>query len=197
MPGFNLKDYEEVKDRIPRFWAKYEDGAIVTDLLHHDELDYIVKASLINGAGQIIATGLAQERVGSSPVNKTSALENCETSAIGRALANAGFSSGKNRPSREEMDKAARADSANTPGEGGGPRSAAPQTPTAATKPQRAKLEFLANQTGAIPDPEQWPGSWPLPADLDKRTASAMIDWYQTLDVEPPAERVATLRGDE
>jgi hypothetical protein len=54
------------------------------------------------------ATGLAEERVGSSHINKTSALENCETSAIGRCLANLGLSAKGNRPSDIEMSKADR-----------------------------------------------------------------------------------------
>jgi hypothetical protein len=107
--AFDLKNYEEVKDRIPRFWAKYPRGAITTELIYHDATDYIVKATLHDDDHRVISTGLAHEKVGATPVNKTSALENCETSAIGRALANHTFSSSAHaRPSREEMDKASR-----------------------------------------------------------------------------------------
>lgn len=104
--GFNIADYEPVAERIPRFWEKHPSGAIETDLIHHDESTYIVRAILRDGEGRLIATGLAQETVGKGNVNTTSALENCETSAIGRALANGGWGAGKNRPSREEMAKA-------------------------------------------------------------------------------------------
>jgi hypothetical protein len=69
-----------------------------------------MKAELWLGT-TLVSTGWAEEIVGNSPVNKTSALENCETSAVGRALANFGFQ-GKNpsatRPSRNEMEKVER-----------------------------------------------------------------------------------------
>jgi hypothetical protein len=68
---------------------------------------YIVKAYLYKDAsdGVAWATGYAEETVSSRGVNQTSALENCETSAIGRALANAGYAPKGKRPSREEMSK--------------------------------------------------------------------------------------------
>ena len=68
---------------------------------------YIVKAYLFKDAsdGVAWATGYAEETVTSRGVNQTSALENCETSAIGRALANAGYAPKGKRPSREEMSK--------------------------------------------------------------------------------------------
>lgn len=194
--AFNLKDYEEVKDRIPRFWEKHGDGAIVTALEGHDGQEYIFKASLINGSGQVIATGWASEIVGSSPVNKTSALENCETSAIGRALANAGFASGSNRPSREEMSKAAgRGGEPATTGTGAAAPAASPPASTDATKRQVAKINYLVDQKGMIPDPKQWPNHWPLPEKLSKSTASNIIDWLDALPIEEPAERVASIKA--
>jgi hypothetical protein len=68
---------------------------------------YIVKAYLFKDAGDSVAwaTGYAEETVSQRGVNQTSALENCETSAIGRALANAGYAPKGKRPSREEMTK--------------------------------------------------------------------------------------------
>lgn len=113
MARFDLDDYEPVEDRIRAFWEKYPEGSITTKLLHHNEKQFIVEASAyatrVNEfGGQLLSTGLAEETVGSSPVNRTNALENCETSAIGRALANAGFATKGKRPSREEMEKADR-----------------------------------------------------------------------------------------
>jgi len=107
---FNPEDYEPVEDRIRAFWEKYPDGCISTSLLHHDEKQFIVEARIYANAERmdarrLLAVGLAEETVGSSPVNRTNALENCETSAIGRALANAGFAAKGKRPSREEMEK--------------------------------------------------------------------------------------------
>lgn len=114
MPGHFLDDYEPVEDRIRAFWEKYPDGCISTTLVDHNEKQFIVEARVYatsentTNARRLLATGLAEETVGSSPVNRTSALENCETSAIGRALANAGFAPKGKRPSREEMEKAQR-----------------------------------------------------------------------------------------
>lgn len=110
---YNPDDYEPVEDRIRAFWEKWPDGGITTQLLHHDEKRFIVEArayatSVNTVGGRLLATGLAEETIGSSPVNRTNALENCETSAIGRALANAGFAPKGKRPSREEMEKADR-----------------------------------------------------------------------------------------
>jgi hypothetical protein len=72
-----------------------------------DKDRYVVKAYLYKTATDVIAwtTGYAEEKVTDRGVNSTSALENCETSAIGRALANAGYAAKGKRPSREEMTK--------------------------------------------------------------------------------------------
>lgn len=116
MSRFNLDDYTEVKDRIPLFLADHPDGRIVTELVHLDFASSpavcVVKASLYRDheASHPMATGLAYERE-AGMVNKTSFVENCETSAIGRACANADYAGGK-RPSREEMEKVERAEAA-------------------------------------------------------------------------------------
>jgi hypothetical protein len=117
--AFDLKNYEEVKDRIPLFYAAYPDGRIITDVMSDtDKLDTcVVKATLFKNAEEQnnycpLATGLAFEKMGSTPVNRTSHLENCETSAIGRALANLNMKkSTAPRPSREEMEKVQRMES--------------------------------------------------------------------------------------
>lgn len=112
--AFNRDDYETVETRIFKFWDRYPNGRIITRLEAHTDTDYIVAAAIYRDTDAEIpfATGLAQETVGTSQVNKTSALENCETSAIGRALANGGFATKGARPSREEMEKAHRDDAA-------------------------------------------------------------------------------------
>lgn len=108
MPG-RLEDYEPVEDRIRRFWAEHNEGRILTELVQADGNQYIVKAEVwFDPSGGPTTTGYAEETVGSSPVNRTHAIENCETSAIGRALANAGYAPKGARPSREEMQKAER-----------------------------------------------------------------------------------------
>jgi len=106
--GFNLDDYETVEERLIKFWKDHEQGRIITTLLSGSSSQFIVRAELYKDGGELIwATGLAEETVQGRGVNSTSALENCETSAIGRALANAGYATKGKRASREEMSKVA------------------------------------------------------------------------------------------
>jgi hypothetical protein len=104
---FNLSDYEPVEVRLEKFIKDYPSFRIATELEVVEASRYIVKAYLYKDAsdGVAWATGYAEETVSSRGVNQTSALENCETSAIGRALANAGYAPKGKRPSREEMSK--------------------------------------------------------------------------------------------
>jgi hypothetical protein len=116
MARFNLEDYETVEERIKRFYEANEDGRITTENLTTDTDratgTWVVKASVYLTAGDQAnnlpkATGLAFEVDGGQGANQTAALENGETSAIGRALANSGLS-GNKRASREEMAKVER-----------------------------------------------------------------------------------------
>ena len=113
MARFSLDEYETVEERLRRFWAKWPDGAIQTDMLNTDadreRKQWIVQAWVYRHRddARAIGTGLAFEVDGGMGANQTAALENAETSAIGRALANCGFS-GNKRASREEMAKANR-----------------------------------------------------------------------------------------
>ena len=104
---FNLADYETVEVRLEKFIKDYPDFRISTELEVCEKDRYIVKAYLFKDSQQntALSTGLAEEKVTDRGVNQTSALENCETSAIGRALANAGYAAKGKRPSREEMSK--------------------------------------------------------------------------------------------
>ena len=104
---FNLEDYETVEERLAKFWKDNPDGRIDTVLVEHTLQRFIVKAAIYRTEVDASpwTTGYAEETVSTRGVNSTSALENCETSAIGRALANAGFATKGKRPSREEMGK--------------------------------------------------------------------------------------------
>ena len=104
---FNLEDYETVEERLVKFWKEHPDGRIETTLVESTLQRFIVKASIYRTEvdAQAWTTGFAEETVSTRGVNSTSALENCETSAIGRALANAGYATKGKRPSREEMSK--------------------------------------------------------------------------------------------
>ena len=110
---FNLESYETVDERLEKFWEKYPDGRIATELVSAQEGRYIVQAFIYKTYADPVAfaTGLAEETISTRGVNATSACENAESSAIGRALHTGGISKhseGKPRPSREEMVKVAR-----------------------------------------------------------------------------------------
>jgi hypothetical protein len=107
---FNLDDYETVEERLAKFWKEHPDGQIHTRLLENASARFIVEASIFRTEADTRpwTTGLAEETVQGRGVNATSALENCETSAIGRALANAGYATKGKRASREEMVKVAK-----------------------------------------------------------------------------------------
>jgi hypothetical protein len=110
MAKFDLDSYETVESRLARFWKDHPQGRVLTDLVFHDERRFIVKAEIFFDRDDIspVSSGYAEEIVGASPVNRVSALENGETSAIGRSLANCGYASQGKRPSREEMEKVER-----------------------------------------------------------------------------------------
>jgi hypothetical protein len=107
---FNLDDYETVEERLTKFWKDHPEGRIETKLIEHTATRFIVWSAIFRDSADIQpwATGLAEETVQGRGVNATSALENCETSSIGRSLANAGYATKGKRASREEMQKVAK-----------------------------------------------------------------------------------------
>jgi hypothetical protein len=104
---FNLEDYETVEERLAKFWKDHPEGRIETKLIVNTPTQYIVWSAIFRDSADIQpwATGLAEETVQGRGVNATSALENCETSSLGRSLANAGYATKGKRASREEMSK--------------------------------------------------------------------------------------------
>lgn len=106
--GFDLNNYETVHERLIRWWNAYPDGQILTSIHHYDGDIVVFRCEGIDGTGKVVATGYAEEIRNSNPVNKTSFLENAETSSVGRMIQNSPIAASKERPSREEMEKVVR-----------------------------------------------------------------------------------------
>ena len=111
MPNFNLDNYETVEERLKVFWKENPKARINTEIVHmtDDGTCVTVRAEIykMEVDARPVTTGIAQETKGQGGfANKDAWVENCETSAIGRALANWIYQgSNKARPSREEMSK--------------------------------------------------------------------------------------------
>ena len=97
------KDYVMVNERIKAFKELYPDYAIVTEIEHLGDGMCVIKAMVMDAEGNPKATGHAYEKEGSSPINKTSYIENCETSAVGRALGFMGIGIDTSICSAEEL----------------------------------------------------------------------------------------------
>ena len=100
------KEYVEVNERLKYFRKHYKDYALTTEVLQCTEEHCVMKASIFNSEGVVIATGHAHETKGSSYINKTSHVEVCETSAWGRALGNFGIGIDSSVASADEVQNA-------------------------------------------------------------------------------------------
>ena len=103
------KEYAEVNQRVKAFRTLYPEGFITTEILCREGGLCIIKATVghyTDGKSVILATGTAYEKEGSSQINRTSYIENCETSAVGRALGMAGFGIDTSIASADEMNNA-------------------------------------------------------------------------------------------
>jgi hypothetical protein len=193
--AFDLSQYETVHERLERFWKQYPNGRVNTELIAYSDTQYIFKAEIYKDASdeKPLATGFAEERVGSTFVNKTSACENAETSALGRALANASFvSHGKQRASVNEMQKANRYEVANGDVEREDWKKTAQGAWAEVGKASDKQVEFVKKivkdaftSTGFQDDEKSWNyiGEWvksnsPITKaeDLDKKMASMLIN---------------------
>jgi len=110
-PDFDPEGYAPVAERIRLFYEVHPLGRIETELVTRTAHRVVFKALIFRSATdeRPAATGWAAEREGDGEINLVACLENTETSAVGRALANLGFTASRQRPSAEEMAKASRA----------------------------------------------------------------------------------------
>jgi hypothetical protein len=152
---FNLQDYETVESRLEKWHEKYPDNRIETELIEANDKRFIVFAKLFKTEAdpKPCSTGLAFEIITEKGVNSTSALENCETSAIGRALANAGFAAKGKRASREEMAKVNAAEPNQYEKKLAERRYAAPGSRSAAVEDALRASFAVENKQD---DPQQW-----------------------------------------
>ena len=169
--------YALVADRITMFYERYPTGRIVTELVSRTDREVTFRALVFRGPEDVgpAATGWASEREGDGQINEVACLENTETSAVGRALANLGFTASNRRPSREEMEKAAR---------------------------QRAWLVSRPRVAEAVPaavPPLPAPPHLPLDADPIQRQANAVFDVLGLIEraeaIGFPERRAAALRA--
>jgi hypothetical protein len=151
--AFDLSNYETVEDRLVRFWAEHGPGARgETCMMSYDGDSCIFRAEIYFKNSETVptATGYAQEIRSDRGVNSTSFVENCETSAIGRALANCGYATHGKRPSREEMSKVSRAENPSVGHAPSTPSGALVHTPSGAfaTPKQIGYIKKLAKDKG-------------------------------------------------
>ena len=100
------KEYVEVNERLKFFRANYPNYSLVSEVIDKTESSILIMASVIDENDNVLATGLAEEEKGSTFINKTSYVENCETSAWGRALANFGIGLDTSVASADEVKNA-------------------------------------------------------------------------------------------
>ena len=156
--SFNPAEYATVAERLVEFWKDCPRGRIMTFMEVDDGTRVLMRGELYADIGDPVptTTGWAEEVRGSSMVNKTSAVENCETSLCGRLLANYMYQGSKNRASLEEIVKVYR--------QGGELSASGPTTSTNSDGPTPKQLAMLRakNWEGAVP--------------ATKREASELID---------------------
>ena len=109
------KEYVEVNTRIKYFRQNFKDWSLTSELVELTNESVLIKAVIKNPEGRIIASGYAQEEKSSSYINKTSYIENCETSAWGRALGNLGIGIDSSVASYEEVRTAIEKQETQTP----------------------------------------------------------------------------------
>ena len=100
------KDYAPIAERVRAFRDELFDWRIITSIVSFQDQEWVIKAEILDPTGDTMATGYASEKVGSSNINRTSALENAETSAVGRALGFLGIGITESIASADEVKAA-------------------------------------------------------------------------------------------
>ena len=109
------KEYVQVKDKVQHFRKTYKNWSLTSDFVELTENRCVIKAEVKNEDGRVIADGIAEETKGSSHINKSSFIENCQTSAWGRALSNLGIGVETSISSFEEVSNAIEQQKDNSP----------------------------------------------------------------------------------
>jgi len=181
--GFNLEEYEPVASRIARFWAEHPCGAIHTELVFDDGHRCVIKATVyFDSTAAPVSSDYAEEIQTDRGVNATSRLENCSTSAQGRALAAAGFlpSDWTKKPSREEMQKVQRQGGDFQPAQRTSGATVITENGDLASDKQRNMIKAVCKSLGKTPPVEL--------QSFTKRQASAYIDDLKRMEAgEAPA----------
>jgi hypothetical protein len=167
MMAFNINDYETVEVRLAKFIADYPDFMVLTQLIEATDTRFIVRAEIYRTCldAKPFATGLAYEMVSDRGIMSTSALEVCETSAIGRSLANAGYAAKGKRPSQSEMAKVIAAET--------------PKTIYGRPNSRSAAVESVIRESFAVENKESEPTQW---------TVGEVVDAIGTQIPNPPPE---------
>ena len=180
------KEYVTVNQRVQGFWEMFPEGSISTTWLAL-ERDYCVCQATICNMGVVVATGTAQEERTKVGVNSTSFIENCETSAVGRALGIFGIGSVESIASADETEQAiAKQDAkakpktpAKTPAE---PSVMATEAPSSPKPPRTLGSAYKACKDAGISDEElsgvlalHFPGKTTKDLDVNERKAAIVL----------------------
>ena len=148
------KAYKTVAKRIDEFRKEHKANmSVITSLVESNDNIVIMKAEILDKEGRVIATGYAEEKRNATMINKTSALENCETSAIGRALANFGLGGGEYASADEVANAISQQNS----------------TPAKPIKPSQKQLDYIKNMAKIMGKTDE-----ETQAILDKMTSSTI-----------------------